>query len=88
MFLGKSRNHASNASLVYDPNENFISPQFHLVHDDEFHTVIRSNPNTLPPNWKENFIIDHYADAPSFDTPLKAIVSNKDTSVKIRLTMK
>ena len=78
MFIGKSKNHAANVSLVYDPNTNCISPQFHLVHDNEFHTVTSSSSNTLPPNWKEAFSTDHYAEDPNFNAPLTANVNNKD----------
>ena len=36
VFIGKSRQHAGNVSLVHDPSTNFVSPSFHLVHDDDF----------------------------------------------------
>ena len=75
-----------NVSLVYHPNINFISLQFHLIHDDEFHVVASSNPNTLPLNWKENFITEHYADNQAFNTPLKATILNKNISVKVYST--
>lgn len=49
VFIGKSHQHASNVSLVYIPKTNFLKPQFHLVHDDEFQTVAPNNNNSLPP---------------------------------------
>ena len=48
VFLGKSKNHASNVSLILDPHTNFIKPQFHLVHDDDFLIVSTTTENVLP----------------------------------------
>ena len=36
IFVGKSREHASNMSLVCNPATNHISLQFHNVYDDDF----------------------------------------------------
>ena len=61
VFLGKSRQHASNVSLVHDPSTHHIFPQFHVTHDDDYQTVAISNSNKSPSNWKEAFTIDHQA---------------------------
>ena len=58
--------------------------QFYIVHNDKFHTVTRSGSNTLPPNWKEAFNTDHYAEDPSFDTPFQATINDKKISLKVQ----
>ena len=83
-FIGKSREHASNVSLVFKPVTNHISPQFHIVHDDDFQTVSPSGSNSLPLNWKEVFEIDHYANDQNFQTPLEAKVNDKIAKVSAR----
>ena len=84
VFLGKSRQHASNVSLVYDPSTHHISPQFYLVHDDEFQTVSSSNNNELPNDWKDILAISHYSDDEHFTSPLQATIDDKSISVNIR----
>ena len=50
VFVEKSCEHASNVSLVLNPDTNFISLQFHIVHNDDFQTVSLSGINSLPLN--------------------------------------
>ena len=50
VFIGKSKEHASNVSLVFNPATNHISPQFHIAHDDDFQTISPSGSNSLPLN--------------------------------------
>ena len=38
----------------------------------------------MPPNWKEAFNTDHYAEDPSFDTPFQATINDKKISLKVR----
>ena len=38
-FVGYSKEHASNAGLILNPTTGFISPQYHVLYDDEFQTV-------------------------------------------------
>ena len=38
VYLGPSRHHASNVSLVLNPATGYVSPQFHCVYDDRFET--------------------------------------------------
>ena len=83
VFVGKSKEHASNVSLVYNPATNHLSPQFHIVHDDDFQTAT-SNNNSLPLNWKEVFETSHFNDDPSFTTPLEAKTKDKTLQVKVR----
>ena len=41
--------YAVSVSLALNPAINFVSPNFHVVHDDDFQTEI-SNKNNLPSN--------------------------------------
>ena len=36
VFISKSREYASNVSMVFNPTNNCILPQFHIEHDDDF----------------------------------------------------
>ena len=56
--VGKSSEHAGNMSLIFDPITNFVSPQFHIVHDDEFTSALRNRIYLLPPKWSNLF--KHY----------------------------
>ena len=84
MFISKSRENAASVSLILNPETNFVSSNFHIVHYDNFQTIV-SNANNLPPNWKEIFDTDHYANDENFTVPLKATLPNstKSTTVKI-----
>ena len=39
IYLGRSPAHASNVALVLNPKTGLVSPQFHVVFDDDFTTV-------------------------------------------------
>ena len=39
--------------LVLNPATGHVSPQFHMVFDDEFSTVPFMGEGTIPPNWKD-----------------------------------
>ena len=39
IYLGQSREHASNVSYVLNPMTDHISPQYHVIYDDDFATV-------------------------------------------------
>ena len=39
IYIGRSPQHAQNVSLVLDRNSGLVSPQFHVVHDNDFDTV-------------------------------------------------
>ena len=47
MFVGLSKRHSSKAPLVLNLETGYISPQFHVVHDDFFATVT-STPDLIP----------------------------------------
>ena len=88
VFIRKSKEHASNVSLVFNPATNHISPQFHIVHDNDFQTVSPSGSNSLPLNWKEVFEVDHYIDDVNFTTPLESKISDKISKVSVRFSDK
>ena len=51
IYLGRLLAHASNVALVLNPNTGFVSPQFHVVFNDDFTTVSHLQKGTVPPNW-------------------------------------
>jgi hypothetical protein len=53
IYVGRSPSHASNVALVLNPRTGHISPQFHVVFDDDFTTVKYLRKMTVPPHWAE-----------------------------------
>ncbi|KAL7462696.1 hypothetical protein ACHAXS_003067 [Conticribra weissflogii] len=53
IYVGRSPNHAGNVALVLNPKTGLVSPQFHVVFDDEFTTVPYLRKGTVPPNWAD-----------------------------------
>ena len=51
IYLGHSPCHAGSVALVLNLKTGLVSPQFHLVFDDEFTTVPYLKGSTEPPNW-------------------------------------
>ena len=51
-FLGFSSEHSSLISIVRNLRTGYISPQFHLIHDDRFHTVPNFD-HVIPPDTQE-----------------------------------
>ena len=51
IYIGYSPNHVGTVSLVLHLQTGHISPQFHLVFDDEFTTVPYLTSEEAPPNW-------------------------------------
>ncbi|KAL7466170.1 hypothetical protein ACHAXS_006459 [Conticribra weissflogii] len=51
IYVGRSPNHAGNVALVLNPKTGLVSPQFHVVFDDEFTTVPHLRKGTVPDNW-------------------------------------
>ena len=52
IYLGRSPSHASNIALVLNPKAGLVSPQFHVVFDDDFTTIPRLGKGTAPKNWE------------------------------------
>jgi hypothetical protein len=40
-------------ALVLNPQTGHISPQYHVVFDDQFMTVLFMEKNEVPPNWAQ-----------------------------------
>jgi hypothetical protein len=53
VYLGQSPCHAGNVALVLNPRTLHVSPQFHVVFDDEFSTVKYMNNGEIPPHWEQ-----------------------------------
>ena len=53
IYVGRSPSHASNVALVLNPQTGHVSPQFHVVFDDDFTTVEYLCKMTVPPHWAE-----------------------------------
>jgi hypothetical protein len=53
IYLGHSPCHAGSVALVLNPTTLHVSPQFHVVFDDEFTTVQHLRDGTIPTHWKE-----------------------------------
>jgi hypothetical protein len=53
IYVGHSPNHAGSVALVLNPKTGLISPQFHVVFDDDFSTVPYLRKGTVPDNWAE-----------------------------------
>ena len=53
IYLGKSLAHAANVALVLNTNTGLVSPQFHVVFDDNFKTVPHLRKVTFPLNWNK-----------------------------------
>ena len=51
IYLGHSPHHAGNVALVLNLRTGHVSPQFHVVFDDEFSTVPYLTTGQEPPNW-------------------------------------
>ena len=53
IYVGRSASHAANVALVLNPKTGLVSPQFHVVFDDDFTTVPHLRKGTVPPNWEK-----------------------------------
>lgn len=53
MYLGHLPCHAGSVALVLNPKSLRVSPQFHLIFDDEFSTVPFMTAGTIPLHWEQ-----------------------------------
>ena len=53
IYLGHSPTHAGSVALVLNPRTLHVSPQYHIVFDDNFSTVPSMVNGEIPPNWEE-----------------------------------
>ena len=53
VYMGHSPSHAKSVTLVLNPTSGHISPQFHVVFDDNFGIIPYMREGTIPPHWDE-----------------------------------
>ena len=53
VYLGQSPCHASGVALVLNPRTLHVSPQFHVIFDDEFSTVPFMRNGEIPSHWSQ-----------------------------------
>ncbi len=53
LYVGCLPTHAANVSLILNPRTGHVSPQFHVVFDNDFTTVPYLRTATIPPFWVE-----------------------------------
>jgi hypothetical protein len=53
IYLGHSPCHAGSVALVLNPRTLRVSPQYHIVFDDEFSTVPFMKNGEVPPHWSD-----------------------------------
>jgi hypothetical protein len=53
LYVRCSLSHAANVSLILNPRTGHVSPQFHVVFDDDFTAVPYLRTATIPPFWAE-----------------------------------
>ena len=53
VYLGHSPFHAGSVALVFNPKTARVSPQYHVVFDDDFTTVPFMERGEVPPNWDD-----------------------------------
>ena len=51
IYLGHSPSHAGSVALVLNPKTLHVSPQYHVIYDDNFSTVPFLRRSEKPPNW-------------------------------------
>jgi hypothetical protein len=53
VYLGHSPFHTRSVALVYNPSTGQLSPQYHVVFDDDFTMVPYMEAGTIPPHWSD-----------------------------------
>jgi hypothetical protein len=53
VYLGYSPFHAGSVALVYKPSTGHVSPQYHVVFDNDFTMVPCMEARTIPPHWSD-----------------------------------
>ncbi len=53
VYLGHSPFHTGSVALVYNPSTGHVSPQYHVVFDNDFTTVPYMEAGTIPPHWSD-----------------------------------
>ena len=53
IYVGHSPEHAGSVALVFNPKKGLVSPQYHVVYDNQFRTVHQMCDLPVPPNWAQ-----------------------------------
>jgi hypothetical protein len=53
VYLGHSLFHTGSVALVYNPSTGNVSPQYHVVFNDDFIMVPYMEAGTIPPHWSD-----------------------------------
>jgi hypothetical protein len=53
VYLGHSLFHARSVALVYNPSARCVSPQYHVVFDNDFTMVPCMEEGLIPPHWSD-----------------------------------
>ena len=53
IYVGHSPSHAGSVALVLNPKPGLVSPQYHVIYDDQFTTVPHMRNLSVPPNWAQ-----------------------------------
>jgi hypothetical protein len=51
IYVDRYPAHTGNVALVLNPKSGLVSPQFHVIFDDDFSTVPNPRAGTVPSNW-------------------------------------
>ena len=55
IYLGMSPEHASNVALIYNPSTGYVSPQYHVVYNDDFTCVSTTKRPDMQSLWETLF---------------------------------
>jgi hypothetical protein len=53
LCVGRSPSHAAKVALIFNPHTRHVSPQFHVVFEDDFIRVLSLRSSQVPPFWAD-----------------------------------
>ena len=53
IYVGRLPSHASSVGLILNPQTGHVSPQFHVVYDDDFTTASNLRSGEVIPRWPQ-----------------------------------
>ena len=77
LFVGFSPHHSSNVPLILNLSTGSISPQFHVVFDDQFSSVESMIIDEQPPSFWNEFDLDSHTTQIPLDRDSNATLSNE-----------
>ena len=60
VYIWNSTFHAGSVAILWNPTTGRVSPQYHVVFDNDFTTVPYMESSTLPPNWED--LVKYYSE--------------------------